>query len=557
MSLDIREYSEAFDEFLLKMEKIPDHIHPGIQDALEKIGEMLRISRVDVSLYDNPMMAEKKIGRRATVFRNGECDESRSSSLREETGNGNVALYDIYQIAGDEDWTDEEKKKILIVAKMLFVYNGRSRVMKIAEHLTFHDKDMGIFNLQYFMKFCGMKIAHGQIGRYTVCYFNLKGFSAVNEQIGRDSATKVMHEYISMLESMFSDEEIVCRIGGDNFISIFYDEKMEKVMEHMKGVEITYDHDNNEKILITSTAGYYSVPPECKMPTEVMDRASLVFNIAKNIRKESFVIYSDELAESVKQRKAIENMFPEALKNEEFQVFYQPKVNLKDYTLAGAEALCRWFHNGEMVLPYKFIPVYEQTKAITILDFYMLEHVCMDIRRWLDEGRKIVKISVNLSRRHLGDANLLEHILEIVDKYNVPHEYIEIELTETTTDVSFKDLRRIVAGLQEAGVSTSVDDFGMGYSSLNLIRELPWDVLKIDKSFLENDEGGRHGRIMLKHIISMAQEIGLECIAEGVENSEHVRILKENNCWIVQGYYFDKPLPRPEFERRLDELGAV
>ena len=169
-----------------------------------------------------------------------------------------------------------------------------------------------------------------------------------------------------------------------------------------------------------------------------------------------------------------------------------------------------------------------------------------------------MKVSVNLSRLHLGDADLLENILGIIDKHNVPHEYIEIELTETTTDVDFTELKKIVNGLREQGISTSVDDFGMGYSSLNLIRELPWNVLKIDKSFLptsaENQDPSKVK--MLRHIITMSQDLGLECIVEGVETAEQVKLLKECQCYLAQGFYFDKPLPVKEFERRLDEMSA-
>lgn len=187
----------------------------------------------------------------------------------------------------------------------------------------------------------------------------------------------------------------------------------------------------------------------------------------------------------------------------------------------------------------------------------MLEHTCRDIRRWLDEGRPVVKVSVNLSRRNLGELNLSERIIACIDKYNVPHKFIEIELTETTTDVNFSDLKKIVFSLREAGISTSIDDFGMGYSSLNLIKELPWNVLKIDKSFLpdENDRASQK-YVMLKHIIALAQDIGLECIVEGVESSEHVRLLKENNCFMAQGFYFDRPMPVEDFEQRLNELAA-
>ena len=208
--------------------------------------------------------------------------------------------------------------------------------------------------------------------------------------------------------------------------------------------------------------------------------------------------------------------------------------------------------------PGDFIPVLEGSKAICTLDFYMLEHVCRDIRRWLDEGREVVKVSVNLSRLHLGDTDLLESILSIIDKYSVPHHYIEIELTETTTDVDYKELKKIVYGLREQDISTSVDDFGVGYSSLNLIREMPWSVLKIDKSFLPTHEENQDlSKVkMLRHIITMSQDLGLECIVEGVETAEQVKLLKDCKCFLAQGYYFDRPLPVKEFELKLESAAG-
>ena len=252
----------------------------------------------------------------------------------------------------------------------------------------------------------------------------------------------------------------------------------------------------------------------------------------------------------------IEKIFPNAIENEEFQVYYQPKVDLRDYRLTGAEALCRWFHNGEMMPPYKFIPVLEQSDAICTLDFYMLEHVCRDIRRWLHEGKRAVRVSVNLSRRHMGNPNLLSYILDIINRYQVPHEFIEIELTETTTDVDFKDLRMVVGGLVDRGIHTAVDDFGIGYSSLNLIRELPWSVLKIDRSFLPTEGNwNTQTATVLKHLIALAKSMGVDCIAEGVETVEQISLLKENDCLLAQGFYFDKPLPKAEFEERLIAAG--
>ena len=210
-----------------------------------------------------------------------------------------------------------------------------------------------------------------------------------------------------------------------------------------------------------------------------------------------------------------------------------------------------------MVPPGDFIPILEQSNDICKLDFYMLDHVCRDLCRWIKEGRKVVRVSVNFSRKHLRDEYLLEHIMEIIEKNEAPHEYVEIELTETTTDVEFRGLKKVVNGLQMEGVYTSVDDFGMGYSSLNLIREIPWNVLKIDRCFLPTEEDGEESvtNIMFKHVVAMAKDLGLECVTEGVETHDQLDILKENNCDVAQGFYFDRPLPVEEFEERLARVG--
>ena len=208
-----------------------------------------------------------------------------------------------------------------------------------------------------------------------------------------------------------------------------------------------------------------------------------------------------------------------------------------------------------IVPPGEFVPILEQSGLICLLDYYMLEHVCQDIRRWLDDGHRVVTVSVNLSRAHMSDMDLLDHLLEIIDRYQVPHKYIEIELTETGTEVDFKHLKALVSGLRKQGIRTSVDDFGTGYSSMDLIRELPWSMIKIDKSFLpvkmEEDE---QKCIMIKHLIAMAHAMDKECIVEGVETAEQVELLKESNCFLAQGYYFDKPLPVQVFEEKLMEI---
>lgn len=423
--------------------------------------------------------------------------------------------------------------------------------------LNLRDLQLDMCNSNFFLKVAEERIAEGIIGTCVACYFNMKRFSVVNNQLGREMGTAMLKLFLKGLEDKLQENGIVCRVSEDNFVMLFEAELLDTVRQYLNGTTIEAEKNGMTRIHLSAHAGYYVIPPECQSASDIMDRISMAFVSAKYVQKVPYVFFDEKIMREVENTKEVESCFADAIENEEFLVYYQPKVCLKNYRLEGAEALCRWKHNGEMVQPFRFIPVLEQSHLICILDFYMLEHVCRDICRWLKEGKPVVRVSVNLSRAHLGDVELLEHVLEIVDRYKVPHEYIEIELTETTMDVDYRELKSVVTGLRNQGISVAVDDFGVGYSSLNLIREMSWKVLKIDRTFLqtedEEDEELQKG-MMLKHIVAMAQNLGLECIAEGVETVEQVTMLKENNCYMAQGYLFDPPLPVEKYEERLEGL---
>lgn len=395
-----------------------------------------------------------------------------------------------------------------------------------------------------------------RLGEYIAIHFNLRRFTVINQQIGRQKGNVVLRRFIAIIESVLEDEEYFGRIGGDNFILVIKKKSGRKIIKMLEGTGVVYDDERGDRVLVSASMGVYVIPedPGSLIPNEILDRIFAASHIAKT-SIDTDIVYFDELF--LKQREKslnISSMIPDAFKNEEFKVFYQPKISLNGLELSGAEALCRWMHNGTMISPGDFIPIMEQGVEICRLDFYMLEHVCRDLRRWIDAGKRAVRISVNFSRRHLTDMDFLSHILEIIDKYEVPHQYIEVELTETTTDVQFRDLKRVVRGLQKEGISTAVDDFGVGYSSLNLIRDIPWNVLKIDRSFLPmaKETNSNAKEMIFRYVVAMAQGLNLECIVEGVETREQIELLKQNNCMLVQGFFFDRPLPVAEFEKKLD-----
>ncbi|WP_295078051.1 bifunctional diguanylate cyclase/phosphodiesterase [Ruminococcus sp.] len=452
--------------------------------------------------------------------------------------------------------SEEDESKLRLIIRMLLSFISRYRLEGVIEKFTFYD-DTGYRNVRSFLRYLEQLNEEHSLGGHTAIYYNLRHYTLINRDIGRSAGDIAMRNYFDMIENVIGNKGIICRVGGDNFVAAFEDQLLDDILPILKGVPVVYDNVTGKRIMLSGSTGVFRMPPGYTFdtPGDIMDRILSSSQAAKLGGKDSVVFFDEQMEIGKEKRMQIQQLFPLALANEEFKVFYQPKIDIETGELAGAEALCRWFKDGKIIPPMEFIPILEQNSDICLLDFYMLDHVCKDIRRWLGEGRKVVRISVNLSRKHMMDVDLLEHIIEVIDRNNVPHEYIEIELTETTTDVEFRDLKRVVSSLQQKGIYTSVDDFGMGYSSLNLIRDIPWNVLKVDRSFLPMDaEGSESTRsVMFRYVVAMAKDLGLECVAEGVETSSQVKVLRDNNCVFAQGFLFDKPLPLDEFEQRMDK----
>ena len=250
----------------------------------------------------------------------------------------------------------------------------------------------------------------------------------------------------------------------------------------------------------------------------------------------------------------VEDEMERALKNKEYKVYLQPKYSAKEEEIAGAEALVRWIHPTEgFVPPNKFIPIFEKNGFILQLDDYMLEEVAKQQAKWMSEGKKVVPVSVNISRAHFTRADLAEHICEIVDKYHVPHHVIELELTESAFFDDKEVLLDTVRKLREYDFILSMDDFGAGYSSLNSLKELQLDVLKIDADFFRGVDSADRGMLIVSEVIDLAKKLNMKIVAEGIESRDQVDFLAAQECDLIQGYYFAKPMPIEEFEEKYKE----
>ena len=241
------------------------------------------------------------------------------------------------------------------------------------------------------------------------------------------------------------------------------------------------------------------------------------------------------------------------MREEEFEVYLQPKYSPSDKKMVGAEALVRWNSRTEgFIPPNRFIPIFEENGFITQLDDYMVSKVAKLLSEWTIQGKKTVPISVNISRAHFAQEGLAEHICQLVDAYGPSHELIELEVTESAFLDDKKVLIETVKQLKAYGFRVSMDDFGSGYSSLNSLMDIPFDVLKLDTEFFRGDDSSR-GETIVCEIIRLAKKLGMHVVAEGVEKKEHVELLTELGCDMIQGYYFAKPMPVSEFEEKVEK----
>ena len=547
------EFYKLFEELIRSMTRGSTYDEAEILANVEKLAVFFRLTKATSEFYRT--VADEKAGRGdiKVGYDNGKHGEL-FMSMRVVTKSMAVVKCNAYRAPDEVPMDDVEKDKLNIAMNSVLSFISRHRLEGIVEKFVFFD-DTGYPNVRSFLRYLEILKKKNAIAGCTAVYFNLRHLTLINRDIGRGAADIAIHNYFNMIKDIIGEKGILCRVGGDNFVGVFDDFLLNDVLGMLNGTPVIYEPNSGKRIMLSANTGVFRMTQDFTFdaPGDVMDRILPALQAAKMGGKDNVVFYDNSMEVSREKRMEIQKLFPKALENKEFKVFYQPKIDITTGKLVGAEALCRWIRDGRIVPPMEFIPVLEQNTDICQLDFYMLDSVCADIRRWLDEGGNVVRISVNLSRKHMMDVDLLEHIMNIVDKHNVPHEYIEIELTETTTDVEFRDLKRVVSGLQQQGIYTSVDDFGMGYSSLNLLREIPWNVLKVDRCFLpvDSDDSTSSRTVMFKYVVAMAKELGLECIAEGVETQNQVKILRNNNCLYAQGFLFDKPLPLADFEKRL------
>ncbi len=428
------------------------------------------------------------------------------------------------------------------------------KTLEIVDKIVNLDDLTGLYNLKRFNEIASNLIKKNHEKQFAVVYSDINNFKFVNDAFGFLEGDRILKEFANTLLDDHDNMSVVGRINSDKFIALYPYTSSQKLKERVMAINHSFKRSQQEIMPtgnINIISGACIVNPYTGGVTAAIDNANIARKSIKAAGKTDFVLYNDYLESQIFKEMDITTNMVQALDDHEFRIFLQPKISFKDSTLIGAEALVRWFRaDGTIVSPGEFIPVFEKNGFITSLDFYVYEEVCRLIRNWLDTGRKAVPISVNVSRVHILDPDFAKKFKAIIDAYKIPPELIELELTESIFLNTVDEAVWLMEQFKSYGFSISIDDFGSGYSSLNLLKELPADVIKIDKGFFRKDKLLEKDKIIVSSVVNLAKNLHMLVLCEGVETENQAHFLRSIDCDIAQGYLYSKPIPICDYEEK-------
>lgn len=426
-------------------------------------------------------------------------------------------------------------------------------------NLAYIDPFTGLGNYYYFCKEGSKFIQNNTAPKY-ILILDIEKFRAFNSYYGHDTGRKLIIQLAKRLVQILKDyNNIICRFSNDIFaILIETIENLNNIADNLFN-SLRHIEVNGEIYNIYPIIGIYKIKNNENILLAI-DKAMTAHDEIIGDYNKKYNMYSEETEAVILEEQKIEEIMEEALENGEFKVFYQPKIDIKTNKITSCEALVRWFREGRVISPNKFIPLFEKNRFIIKLDKYIFQKACEDIQyinKLLKEknclknynpktkcnNSSFITASINISKEHFAYDNFIIEYYDMVKQTNVPRELIELEITESASVYKGIDLKQITKDMKQKGFTIALDDFGTGYSSLNMLQDLSIDVLKIDKSFIDRiDESN-----LVKYIIDMAKDFNIKTVAEGVENKEQVDILKNMGCDMAQGYYYSKPLNLEDF----------
>lgn len=473
-------------------------------------------------------------------------------------------------IVSSQKDNDEDEIKALVLGaqdfiakpyKVDIIRHRLENIIKLREtaaivNKTQKDELTGLYNKQFFIQKVQELLGDNADERYDLLCIGVERFKLINDTYGIRHGDRVLQHIANLLGEVCREVPICGRFGADSFYAVLphkdtYSNEMflpwfQKVNEYPVGMDIKLH------------CGIYMIHDSSVPVAAMCDRAQLAADKNRGKYDACFDIYDESLREKLIEEQYIVSSMQTALKENQFHVFYQPKYSLHTEEIVGAEALVRWIHPEKGCLsPGIFIPLFEKNGFITQLDIFVWETVCKDIRAWMDLGYPPVAISVNVSRADIYNPKLTDILLGFIEKYKVPMPYLHLEITESAYTEDPTQIIAVVGRLRELGFVIEMDDFGSGYSSLNMLADMPVDVLKLDMGFIQSETGKTSGKGILSFVISMAKWLDLAVVAEGVETEEQITVLRSMDCNYVQGFYFAKPMEKNRFQELIQTAGTT
>ncbi len=421
------------------------------------------------------------------------------------------------------------------------------------EELATKDKITGLLSFEYFTLQVREKIAQYKIerGNSVYLFINITNFKVYNDQKGFKKGNEFLKTVGQIISDVFNENSLITRQSDDHFVVFTINLKVQdKIFEVARRVE-----EQDPEIKPSIKVGAAEVYDPREDPHYAVEKARYAYAELKRMPTTKIILfYDDKMHDNYLMNQYIVTHIDEAIKNGYLKAYYQPVVWSKGRTLCGVEALARWIDPKYGFLsPGKFIPVLENNQLIYKLDKEILRIVCADIRHNMDKGLPVLPVSINFSRADFGVIDIVEVVNEIVEQYQVPHELLHVEITESALTNEVDLLKNTINRLHAKGFATWLDDFGSGYSSFNVLKDFDFDVLKLDMAFLVGFNGNEKAKALIKSVISLADQIGMKTLCEGVETDEQAKFLEEASCGRLQGYLYGKPLSYDELLEKIQK----
>lgn len=438
---------------------------------------------------------------------------------------------------------------VLIFIAIIFyiIYIKKSNEKEILS-LAYEDKVTYIGNQNKFYRECSKYLLDKPSLNYIIVYFDINNFKMINDTFGYEFGDNLLITIAKALKEELTEGEVYARLSSDYF-AIFCDYKngRNKIIRKLDNIRSNIESNLSIVFEISLCVGIYFVEEGEVDIQKAVNKANMARSVAKG-KNINYAIYNEDVRNKLSEESMILDDIKIALVKNQFEVYYQPKFSLVTGEMIGSEALIRWNHPEHgFISPAVFIPIAEKSKLILKIGRFVFERVCNDLYEWKKQGKKIVPVSVNLSRVELYQPDIVKFINKTIKMYNLSSDFIEIEITETVAINELNILKNVLNELRKHGFSISMDDFGTGYSSISCLRDMPIDILKLDKSFLGGIEHDERSRNIAKSIVSLAKSLDLVVIIEGVESKEQAELMKQFGCDLVQGFYFARPMPAKNF----------